>query len=227
MSIYVMSDVHGHWDNYRDFMDSANFTDQDTLFILGDVVDRGPDGIQVLQDIMSRKNVIMLMGNHELMVLPTLEELCSSNEFSQAEIIQNEVAMYPIAQGYTLTDFCQLTKKEQLKVIDYLHCLPLYKIIIVNAQKYLLVHAGLPDFNEVMDMDFYTEDELLFGPHDFLVNHFDDTIIIVGHLPTRFISGAEPDKIFKSKDTIAIDCGLGFGGQLGVLCLDTDEALYF
>lgn len=50
----------------------------------------------------------------------------------------------------------------------------------------------------------------------------------MGHLPTRFINGAELDRIFKSKGSIAIDCGLGFGWQLGVLCLETvEEELYF
>lgn len=78
-----------------------------------------------------------------------------------------------------------------------------------------------------MDIKYYSKEELLFGPHDYTIKHWEDTIIIVGHQPTRFIFGAEPDKIFKLKDSIALDCGCGFGGQLGVLCLETGEEMYF
>ena len=223
---YVMADIHGYYDKYLDFLHYVHFCDEDVLYIVGDLIDRGSDGIQLLQDVMKRKNVVSIMGNHEYMLLSTLEELSYSDKSSQEEIIRNELAMMPIGQEDTLTDFCRLNRKEQLDIIDYLKSLPLYQKVIVTAQKYLLVHGGLPDFSD-MDIDFYSEEELLFGPHDFSINHFDETIIIVGHQPTRFISGAEADEIFKSNDSIAIDCGLGFGGQLGVICLETGEELYF
>ncbi|MFV0400964.1 MAG: metallophosphoesterase [Oscillospiraceae bacterium] len=223
---YVMADIHGYYDKYLDFLHYVHFCDKDMLYIIGDLIDRGSDGIQLLQDVMKRKNVVSIMGNHEYMLLSTLEELSYSDKSSQKEIIRNELAMMPIGQEDTLTDFCRLNRKEQLDIIDYLKSLPLYQEVIVNSQKHLLVHGGLPDFSDV-DIDFYSEEELLFGPHDFSINHFDETIIIVGHQPTRFISGAEADEIFKSNDSIAIDCGLGFGGQLGVICLETGEELYF
>ena len=49
---YVISDIHGHFDKYKEMLEKINFTDGDTLYILGDVVDRGPDGIKILQDMM-------------------------------------------------------------------------------------------------------------------------------------------------------------------------------
>lgn len=223
---YVMADVHGYYDKYLDFLHYVNFCDEDTLYIIGDLIDRGSDGIKLLQDVMKRKNVISLMGNHEHMLLPTLGELSYSDKSSQAEIIRDEIAMMPIGQEDTLTDFCELSRQEQNEIIDYINSLDFYQEITVGTQKYLLVHAGLPDFSD-LDIDFYSEEEMLFGPHDLSINHFEDTIIIVGHQPTRFISGAEPDEIFKCNDTIAIDCGLGFGGKLGVLCLETGEEMYF
>lgn len=224
---YIIADIHGYYEKYLDFLHYVNFSNEDLLYIIGDLVDRGSEGIKILQDVMKRENVISIMGNHEHMLLSTLKELSYSDKASQAELIREEISMMPIGQEDTLVDFCQLSRKEQLDIIDYIKSLPLYQEITVSNQTYLLVHAGLPDFNNVMDIDFYSEEELLFGPHDFSIKHFDDTIIIVGHQPTRFIAGAEPDEIYKSNDSISIDCGLGFGGKLGVLCLDTDEELYF
>ena len=224
---YVIADVHGYYGKYLDFLNHAQFSDKDTLYIIGDLVDRGSNGIQLLQDVIKRKNVISIMGNHEYMLLPTLEELTYSDKLSQTEIIRDEVDMMPIGQEDTLKGFCQLNRKEQREITDYLKSLPLYQTIIVNFQKYILVHAGLPNFKDTMNINSYSEEDLLFGPHDYSIDHFENTIIIVGHLPTRFIAGAKPDKIFRLNDSIAIDCGLGFGGQLGVLCLETGEELYF
>ena len=58
-----------------------------------------------------------------------------------------------------------------------------------------------------MPIEFYEPFELINGPHDFDINYEHGTII-VGHLPTRYINDADPDCIYKNKDTIAIDCGL-------------------
>ncbi len=46
-----------------------HFSAQDTLYILGDVVDRGPHGVEILQEIMRTPNMKMLLGNHEFMCL--------------------------------------------------------------------------------------------------------------------------------------------------------------
>lgn len=47
----------------------------DELYILGDAVDRGPEPIKVLQDMMRRPNVIYIIGNHDWMMLSTLKKL--------------------------------------------------------------------------------------------------------------------------------------------------------
>ena len=38
-------------------LEKINFNDRDTLYILGDVVDRGANGIKVLQDMMGQPSV--------------------------------------------------------------------------------------------------------------------------------------------------------------------------
>ncbi len=48
-------------------MSQIDLQPEDTLYILGDVVDRYPFGVEILQKIMSMPNVIMLKGNHEVM----------------------------------------------------------------------------------------------------------------------------------------------------------------
>ena len=61
---YAISDIHGRFDKYKEMLSLIDFAPRDTLYVLGDVIDRGPDGIPILQDMMLRPNVFPLLGNH-------------------------------------------------------------------------------------------------------------------------------------------------------------------
>ena len=73
--LYVMSDIHGEYERYLSMLEQIDFSQDDTLFVLGDVVDRGPEPIRVLQDMASRDNVYLLKGNHEAMASFVLRRL--------------------------------------------------------------------------------------------------------------------------------------------------------
>ena len=72
---YVMSDLHGCYEEYMQALKEINFTDDDILYVDGDVLDRGPEPIRILQDMMMRANVYPLLGNHEFMALQVLRKL--------------------------------------------------------------------------------------------------------------------------------------------------------
>ncbi len=59
--IYAMSDLHGCYDKYIKMLKMIKLNDGDTLYILGDIVDRGDGGIKILQDMMVRKKC----GSHK------------------------------------------------------------------------------------------------------------------------------------------------------------------
>ena len=47
---YVISDLHGYpFEKFQELLKKAEFTDADYLFVLGDVIDRGMDGIKYLK----------------------------------------------------------------------------------------------------------------------------------------------------------------------------------
>ena len=81
-SSYVVSDVHGHLADLRATLAAAGLVDGDdawtggdaTLWVLGDLVDRGPDGIGVIRFVRALQDqapgqVQVLMGNHEALML--------------------------------------------------------------------------------------------------------------------------------------------------------------
>ena len=65
---YIIADIHGCYNEYINLLKKINFSDNDILYILGDVVDRGPEPIKILQDMMKRSNVFLIIGNHEFMM---------------------------------------------------------------------------------------------------------------------------------------------------------------
>ena len=69
---YVLSDIHGNLRRFESIMAQINLQPDDTLYVLGDVIDRYPDGIKILRQIMQMPNAKMLIGNHEYMMLKAI-----------------------------------------------------------------------------------------------------------------------------------------------------------
>ena len=72
---YVMSDIHGQYDAFIKMLKRINFKSKDILYVIGDVIDRGPHPIKTLLYIMKKKNINMLAGNHEYMAILCLNYL--------------------------------------------------------------------------------------------------------------------------------------------------------
>lgn len=72
---YVMSDLHGAFDKYITMLEKIDFGADDELYVIGDVVDRGEQPMDILFDMMNRANVYPLMGNHDLIALNLLPKV--------------------------------------------------------------------------------------------------------------------------------------------------------
>ena len=66
---YTVSDLHGQYDIFEKLLETIHFSDDDFMYVLGDAIDRGPDGIRILQMIKDAPNMDLLLGNHEFMML--------------------------------------------------------------------------------------------------------------------------------------------------------------
>ena len=75
IATYVISDIHGQYDMFMELIDKIDLKQTDTLYVLGDILDRGPHPIKVLKKLMEMPNAICIVGNHELMALECLEFL--------------------------------------------------------------------------------------------------------------------------------------------------------
>lgn len=233
MATYVTSDLHGEYDRFIRLLDEINLKDEDTLFVLGDVIDRGPHPIKLLQKLMTMPNVICLVGNHELMGLEVLEFLNKeitedSIEELDVNMTNNIITWQMNGSKTTTTEFHQLSAEERQDVIDFIRDFSVYEKVEVNGQKYLLVHAGLGNYSPEKDIEDYSLYELLWMRADYNQKYFDDVYVISGHTPTQTIEdNSRPGYIYRKNNHIAIDCGACFSeGRLAALCLDTGKEYY-
>ena len=111
---YAISDIHGRYDRYTALLERINLRDEDTLYVLGDVIDRGPDGCKILLDMMARPNVLPILGNHELtatICLPwLLREVTNQNI---TELGETQVA----ALGEWITNGGNTTLRDRKSVV--------------------------------------------------------------------------------------------------------------
>ncbi len=234
---YVMSDIHGCYEKYRTMLDTIAFTEDDTLYVLGDVLDRGPDGFKILLDMAARRNIVGLWGNHELLAavaLPSLlRTMCRGKEQPLSCTEQEQMQEWLQNGGRpSILQFLQLSGEEIETVCKYLPELSAYKEITVAGRQFVLLHAGLEHFSPDRPLEEYDLEALLFCRPDLNTAYFPDKTLIFGHTPTRLLyrqikETERPDRIFHYAAMIGIDCGCVYaGGRLGCLCLDTMEEFY-
>lgn len=148
---YIMSDIHGMYDKYKDMLEKISFSDKDVLYILGDVVDRGEKPIDVLLDMMSRPNVYPIMGNHDFFAKHMLKvgfTHKSHNTSADAELVFDIVRWMQNGGGNTIKQFMELDTEKRQQVLDYMEEFSMTEVIDVGERTFILVHAGLGNFKK-------------------------------------------------------------------------------
>lgn len=227
--IYVCSDIHGRYDKYLKIFDIV--TPDDTLYILGDVIDRSPDGIKILQDIQKRNNVELFCGNHEFMMfLAMFDSDKTVNDYFR------HLWFYSANGGYTTyCALCSLRNDEKLEIMNMILSSTVFRRIIVGNTKYYLSHAGVDSrYNSYSYMSFRGIDktvlESLLWDSCLKYNQsgLNDEIIVVGHKYVQHYHNSS--KIYRTGNIIDIDGGLAIRNDsisnLILLRLDDNTEFY-
>lgn len=231
---YIVSDIHGCYRQYQALLEKIQFSDNDELYILGDVVDRGPEPIRLMQDIMERHNVIFILGNHDFIMYSLMKKLCVEiTEENYDSYLTNEILLdYNLwlqdGGQVTAKQFRQLSRSEQEDMLDYIGGASLYEVIECNGKEYRLVHAGLVNFSPDKDLAEYDLYELLEERADYSKRYYPDEniFLVTGHTPTVYIDGWNKVEVYRKNGHIAIDCACVGGGKLAAFCVETEEVIY-
>lgn len=114
-----------------------NFSKDDTLYILGDIFDRGLNPLKILDYIIDHKNIVLLKGNHEKMFEDYYEN--------------NDIYLWYYNGGQTTHEqILQRGEVFQESLYKYIKSLPYIKVV----DKFILAHASvyLPQDADLLDI---------------------------------------------------------------------------
>lgn len=168
----AISDIHGCAATFRKLvMEVVALTKEDTLYLLGDYINKGPDAKGVLDFIFELYSmdfkVFSLRGNHEQYLIDVLNFPEKENKFLFADG-RKTLESFGVPSVFEIPS----------AYLDFIEALPYY----LELEKYILVHAG---FNFELENPF-TDKHAMLNIREMMVD-FTKTgnrPIIHGHVPT-------------------------------------------
>src|SRR5882724_13178073 len=120
MATYAIGDVQGCFDELRALLERLRFGKTDRLWLVGDLVNRGPKSLEVLRFVRSLgERAITVLGNHDLHLVTQHEGF----ERSRKDDTFDDVLNAP----------------DRKELVDWLRTRPLMHV----DGTYAMVHAGL------------------------------------------------------------------------------------
>jgi serine/threonine protein phosphatase 1 len=111
-------------------------------------------------------------------------------------------------------------------ILDYIRDAPLYETVELNGRKYVLVHAGLGNFDPAKPLEDYDLMDLLWSRPSLDTQYYEDATVIFGHTPTLYYGEEFKDRAIKKDSWICIDTGVSFGRNPMLLRLDDMKEFY-
>ena len=228
MATYVMSDLHGSFDALQEMLKLIDFSDSDTVYILGDVVDRGPKPVELLRFAMKTPGIRMILGNHEDMCL----------HFFEPDADQTIIRRWNRnGNFFTLKGLDTLTDEEKEETMDFIRSLKPQEELDINGTHYILVHGFLGNSTHEIVWNRPKIDTVPDLPPN--------TRLIIGHTPVcEFVCpGSDEEmyvysrkltergdhfRILHAEGFTDIDCCCGYGFSAARLaCLRLDDGAEF
>lgn len=206
---YVMSDIHGQKRRFESVLQQIALQPTDTLYVLGDVIDRNPHGIELLQTLRAMPNAELLLGNHEYMML---DALYYPHEDDTPERQDQRLSLwYRNGGAVTHGQLLPMRPEQQAELFSYLDALPLERSVTVENRRYLLVHAApVRLFDALRPYTRYTDKKRFAVWYRFQGQEPlpEGETIIFGHTPTsHYQPQCDPLEIWRTDGLIGLDCG--------------------
>jgi serine/threonine protein phosphatase 1 len=174
MRLFCITDIHGNAKTFQELLRRIDLQTTDTLYLLGDYIDRGhrsKEVFDIIFDLQTRGfNVVCLKGNHEQMLLAGLNDADAHWRWQKN------------GGKETLRSFGATHATEIPSIyLDFMQRLPTYDLV---DTRFALVHAGFDPYSTTPFLD--TEAHLwirYWSDMDFKDNWLDGRTVIHGHTP--------------------------------------------
>lgn len=214
---YVISDINGNYQKFKELMDNVLINDSDTLYILGDTVDFGDEPMELVEDISMRSNVYAVAGAHDYLAARMLygfDKMLKGGGTPDASYISEMTEWVANGGQTTLDGFRALDADAREGVLDYLTEMTLYEETVIKGKTYILMSRGIANYDADTDLEDYEPED--FFADDAEAPQMEDAIVVVGGEVTK--SG----KIERDGNVIRINCG----AKLACLCLENGKEFY-
>lgn len=242
--IIAVSDIHAHFHHLKKLLEKINFSSADILFIVGDIIEKGPESLKTLwyvMDLCKKYTVHVSMGNVDAWRLVMFDDTTAESNYRFVKYIDSMAKRWG---GCLFTDMCSelnfsvqsasdvpnaktLMATSFSEEFEFLRSLP----TIIDTQNFTFVHGGIQsqDLDSIVGTDVF--DVLKFDA--FLDQDFCfDKYVVVGHWPVTLyndkIASANPI-INHNRKIISLDggCGLKLDGQLNALIIPSIDSTEF
>lgn len=190
--IYATSDWHGRdLKTIKALFKKASFRESDFCFVLGNVIDGGDSGVELLEWLMEQYNVELLLGGHEQLLM--MNERLFTEDASPDMTPTQQALLAKWTQMGALPTVTALRKRKAAQreyIFEYLQDAALFETVNVNDRDYILTHSGLGHFSVTKKLGDYTPEELLWNTPKLTDRYFEDVTAVFGRTPTAELDPA-------------------------------------
>ena len=178
---FALGDLHGNYNLWKAILSKLDPTDK--VYCLGDVVDRGPKGYEILIEMLADDRFTLLKGNHEDMFAESIKTYSKHGEGYDWLHISN-------GGEPTLTAWINAGAKPGL--LGIINRLPkMVKYINKNFEEVCLSHAGFNPETDEEYRDYLWDREHFYEFTNW--NRYSNYYIIHGHTPIVYML-EDPEK---------------------------------
>ena len=222
MRTILIGDIHGCNTALCSLLERVQPGAEDTLVLLGDLFDRGPDSWEVFQTVRTLadsfgRRFVLLLGNHEDYLLQ-----------SKLSLLQRLV-WERVGRGATIQSF----KAHGQRMEDAIPWLKVHGQLFYREEHLQCVHAGL-----MLEPIEVNDRETMLHDHDIVLqNRYCGPLTVTGHIaldsPMYFRGdGKNREKLpysvwqeLPEHGIICIDTGCGKGGKLTAMVVESQRFL--
>ncbi len=227
--IICISDIHGNLDALMGLLDKLKFCKEDILFLIGDLVEKGPKNLETLRYIIKLQReyeVYVICGNCDAITKEIVKEQENPRLLSYLLLgchsLLNEMLdeiKYPLHKESNLLTISKLLLANFKEELDFIINLP----DIIETKNFIFVHGGLTN---LADTPLYEQEQNCVRKMDDFLNRGTkfEKYVVVGHWPVALYSKRYPNYnpvISREKKIISIDGGniVTIDGQLNGLVI--------
>ncbi|MEA1989436.1 MAG: metallophosphoesterase [Pseudomonadota bacterium] len=175
---FIVGDIHGHYDELMNQLKRIHFNfENDRLFSVGDLVDRGEQNREVLE-LLDENWFFAVRGNHEQMISDRYEHPVNKPAWSNTVKTKQDAESTHVANGGKWFDELE-TDEDRIHIYESIKELPYVITLNSGVQTLGIVHAEVPrefdhwsDFLSAVETSKEVRHEILYGRNEIL-GYFD------------------------------------------------------